>query len=487
MKLSIPLLATALLLGGQAVVLAETSKTLGQQLEEAIYVEQTLGELTKAKALYSRILEQNDENSTIAAEALMRLAQCEQKLGDKEVAEEHLQRLRSQYPDYVAKNPSVQRAFGISSFSTDLLQGVPWQAGETLSYLEYGNGESIGKYITQRKTREPADKNQVATWKTELVMFTPGIRHQEYWQVTSDEATNHLLEGRQQVVHHKGRRFFGDSDKIQIKDLDQGTEYSFPKKANQYDQGMLSDLLRRLPYTDNFQTTVSFLQGIEARLNVVAMNESTTVPAGKFDCVHVKVDFLANGAPALFAEAWVSNDANRYLVQFIQGDVIQKLANTQAQLDLSGQVIDDPKGFSVTLPPNWLYFHGDPKKPETKWTQLVPFNAHKATGEYFIYDRPDFDWDSLDLEAEVKVINDWDNSWLTSYKFLPDSISRFEFNGISALSFQAAIRFYDQPMIDYKVLLAHKPKMVIFVFRVRTEDFDNMKPVFDQIVRSIDY
>ncbi len=486
MKLSETLLAAVLLFGGQAV-LAETSNTLGQQLEEAIYTEQTLGELTKAKALYSRIIEQDDDNSTIAAQALMRLAQCEQKLGNQAAAEEHLQRLRNQYPDYVTNNPSVQLAFGISSFSADLLQDVPWQVDETLSYLEYGNGESISKYLTQKKTRIPANNNQVAAWKTEVSMFTPLIRHQEYWQVVSDEATNHLIEGGQRVVHHKGRRFYGDSNKIQIKDLDQGTEYSFPKSENQYDQGMVPDLLRRLPYTHNFQTTVSLLQGIEARLKVVSMSESITVPAGEYDTVHLKVDFLANGAPALFAEAWVSNDANRYLVQYTQGDVTQKLASTHAQLGLNGQVIDDPKGFRVTLPPNWSYFHGDPKKPENKWTQLVPFDAYKATAEYSMYDRPDFDWDTFDLEAEVKLINDWDHSWLTSYEFLPDSVSQFEFNGISALSFTADIVFYEQPMVDYKILLARKPKMVIFIFRTRTEDFETMKPVFDQIVRSIQY
>jgi tetratricopeptide (TPR) repeat protein len=68
-------------------------------LEEGMYAEQTEGDLDKAMAIYNEIIEQHQDEQTVAARATYQLGMCYLKKGDKAKAAECFRKVVSNYPN----------------------------------------------------------------------------------------------------------------------------------------------------------------------------------------------------------------------------------------------------------------------------------------------------------------------------------------------------------------------------------------------------
>lgn len=68
-------------------------------LQEALYVEETEGNLEKAIGLYEQVLEQAAETERLAARAAYQIGQCYLKKGDEAKAAEYFQKVVREYPD----------------------------------------------------------------------------------------------------------------------------------------------------------------------------------------------------------------------------------------------------------------------------------------------------------------------------------------------------------------------------------------------------
>lgn len=489
MKYSWIPLATTLLLSSAAFA-NDTKPTLSQQLEQAIYAEQTLGELDKAAALYEAIVQQELSNKSITAEALARLIECQKKQGKLEDARANFQKIKAEYAEQSQWVKAAEATLGLSTFAEEDLLPVPWVDGEALAYHKIAFGLNLHSHLFQvkRKVSEYSTKADKA-WSTELSISNINQQSLDYWKSIVDEKTNHLLFSTAKTLHHEGREFVTSHNSLTIKDLDQKTEFNIPKAKNEYNQGVMNDLLRRLPLAIDYQTTLPLDQNIQANIKVITENEKVDVPAGQFNTYRLRIDYLVNGAPAAFAEVWISNDENRYLVKLTQGDLRDELAEILTQDIKSPRIHNDSKGFSITLPPAWYPIYGSLTFTENHATQLIPIKAFETGANVNTIKIPEVDWTNWDknMNTAVEHLKTWDYSWFKAYKHRQDSVEHFVIGGLPAIRFKADVVFNKFPMTYYRIAVAHKPNFVLFTFLTKSEDFEERKATYDAIANSLTF
>ncbi|MBL7215118.1 MAG: tetratricopeptide repeat protein [Phycisphaerae bacterium] len=102
---------------------AETEKSPAILLQEAIYQEETAGDLDKAIELYGQVLEQAADVERLAARATYQLGLCHLKKGDNEFAAQYFQKAISNYPKQtsVVKKAQTQLDKIVSTVSEGIL------------------------------------------------------------------------------------------------------------------------------------------------------------------------------------------------------------------------------------------------------------------------------------------------------------------------------------------------------------------------------
>jgi hypothetical protein len=90
--------ALAILLAA-AVFAAQRDAAAEEQLEAAIYREMVTGDLTGAMGQYEALVSQGGSGRKVAARALLQLAQCREKLGQRREAYDAYKRVTSEYAD----------------------------------------------------------------------------------------------------------------------------------------------------------------------------------------------------------------------------------------------------------------------------------------------------------------------------------------------------------------------------------------------------
>ncbi len=105
-----------------AVCLAGEAKSPAVMLQEAIYAEETEGDLDKAIEIYSQILEQYKEVKRVAARATYQLGMCSLKKGDNKKAGEYFQQVVDYYPEQTSVVQKAQQQIekmGITTANQD--------------------------------------------------------------------------------------------------------------------------------------------------------------------------------------------------------------------------------------------------------------------------------------------------------------------------------------------------------------------------------
>lgn len=452
------------------------------QLEEAIYTEQVLGDAKAAQLRYQSLIEEAADIENIAGEATARLIQNLVNAGELHSAQQQLTTFATKYPGQTKWLAFAQEALGFMVFSPEDLMPVPWRDGEQLYYQR----KNLGRHVIFHNIQTKQSGNVADAWQTESMFYYTDSSHRDLWQVLVEADTNMLIEARNKMMHAKGREVTAYQDKISIKDLEQNTTFSIPKTKNQYDQGLLIDVLRRLPYTQGYKTTISLLQDIDANITTLAAGQSVTVPAGDFQCYLIEVELTTNSDTIIKAKAWISDDRHRYLVRYEVGDITDELQNVSL-LPSETRRHEDAKGINLDLPDNWSVFYKNSYEPTKEPTFLQPMRVDLMAAEYNVYHRHDVDWENATMDDAVSELNSWDYSWLKSYTFNPESVEHLTVNGQPAVRFQADVVFKTEPLVYYRVAIAKAPRVAVLSFFSHKDSFDVNKTIFDQIAGSVTF
>ena len=154
----------AVLLGLGVLAIAETAKSPAVLLQEALYQEQTEGNLDKAIELYQQVIEQAADVERVAARATYQLALCYLKKGDTQKAAEHFQTVANFYSNQsaLAQKASAE----LKKIKPPQTQGIESQI---IFYLQQQN---IKAY---RKAKDAGVKlNSIAWYVDDRGMKTQG-------------------------------------------------------------------------------------------------------------------------------------------------------------------------------------------------------------------------------------------------------------------------------------------------------------------------
>lgn len=151
------LFLAAVLLGVGVRASTSSAETTAELLEKALYAEQTRGDLEEATRYYRQIIEQEQAQRPLVAQALHRLGLCERKRGNLAAAEAAFRRLTEQYAD--------QRALAAQA-ETELarLAGRPdtQRANEILTAVEQAEQASASLWTAvEQQDREAAEAAMV--------------------------------------------------------------------------------------------------------------------------------------------------------------------------------------------------------------------------------------------------------------------------------------------------------------------------------------
>jgi hypothetical protein len=312
-------------------------------LEQGIYSEETKGDLDSAMQLYQQVVSEAKTGQALAAQAQYRLGVCLYKKKNFTDATAAFEKLVKDYPE---QKELVTRANEYLVGAVALLP-APWVDGEELRLdVILPSGFVIG---TARYTADADELAGRKIWRLSSYLYA-GIQQFSRVEVEADSFKpihcfwKHTLIGDADTVYTPGKAELKLQGKDEIKTVE--------LEGVLYDNEEVLALMRRLPLTTNYTTTLRVFSGlgggavIPIKLDVTAL-ETVTVSAGTFECFKVELSVKQT--------FWYSADEHRYLVKFEGGGVSAELAKVRQGKPTERASYQDSL-VSVTAPTDWLFF-----------------------------------------------------------------------------------------------------------------------------------
>ncbi len=448
-------------------------------LEEAIYAEETMGDLNEAISIYQQIVDNADANRATAAQALFRLGICHQKGGNTAEAQAAFSKLARLYPEQENLISSIPPL----SSEELLLEPAPWVDGEVLQ-LSLGTAGTSG-IGTQILSIESVQSEGVPGWKFRSIQSASTIgvyatvwMNSEYLPISSRQRSQMMGVDRQTNY---------ETDHVDISTL-QGEKRSskqIPLNRIVYDEEQVALLLRCLPLRDGYKTTIPIFDSESASIReleiAVVARETIAVPAGNFDCF--KVVWTMGSAEAA---CWISRDHPFYPVKIDLAGLIDMELKAIARLDKSAPTHyqDSEHGVSLSLPPGWMVTSS--KLGSSKMTGLIDpegeANSILAMGTTPL--------DADPRESLSKTTDELISMYQSQYKgfeIRPGSRETTEISGTTAFRFIADHKALigGQDSVVYMFVFATSDKICQLQFTTEQDNFDRMQPVFESIAYSI--
>lgn len=284
-------------------VTAAHAADLPKLLEQAIYSEDSKGDLDSAMQLYQQIVTDGNASQAVAAQAQFRLAMCYDKKKDYPGATAAFEKLIHDFP---AQKEYVSLAQEYLSAGLPL-QPAPWTEGEEMVIqLKAITGARIGLMKCSVASGQVEGQK---TWNFRTDVFTGA--HQITTAVVDANSLKPLRAevNAGKLAHFTVKYGTGSADVAQ---LGQSGSKRVEITSPVYDNEEFIHLVRRLPLTANYKGSVRLLAAmaggtiIPLDLQVVGQ-EKVTTPAGTFDTFKI--------SSSIGQTYWYSSDAHHYLVK----------------------------------------------------------------------------------------------------------------------------------------------------------------------------
>ena len=363
--------ALALLLPAAAADEATTSELL----EEAVFQEETVGDLDAAIEIYQRIADHARARRPLTARALYRLYRCLDRKGEDLQATLVLGRLRNEYPDYeeilAGETEDLPRSL--------LLEPAPWPEDEVqVLVVRLAAGTELGPLITSAH-RSVVDGDEV--WRLGVRRFYGSPENQG--NTVIEARRSDFTPVRTRFFRHQIGRFEVDylPGEVVFHTLgEEGGRRDRTLKVGRpvYDSEMLFHLLRRLPLEVGYKTAVPVISILGEMVDLtveVTSREEVEVAAGTFECFRLEMPLAAQ-------THYISTGPRRELVQIEAPGLTVQLAETFEQRpDEPFTYRDSELGYAVTVPGRWhVYRFGCPGSNQRVSIQLLDPDADMRLG-----------------------------------------------------------------------------------------------------------
>ena len=469
---------SALLLLAALTLLPHTARaqTAAELIEKGIYTEETRGDLDAAIKLYQQALDEAKSNEAFAAQALLRLALCHQKLNHTAEAASLLERLTREYPD---QHELISRA-------REFLPGklplgpVPWQDREAMIlHFRFPAGTKIG--MTAYYAYESQHQNQPA-WVVGQRTF---VGHHSASAVFADPLSFTPIRStwKHTLIGNASAQFTQAGAKVNMTD-DSVREIDFDG-ATVFDNEQAVHLLRLLPLKVGYEANITIISTLGGGTLVpiaakVTRAEKLEVPAGTFNALKVELHPVNQSF-------WFSDDENRYLLRMDAGGVLGDLAEVRhlqpGQLNLYR---DDELAFSFNVPADWFTFKGPPTDEQERVRVAILDANADAHCMLMAYPRSS-------LKPAVQSLKAWAEDraahgakQVSDFKIRSDSWADTTVSGYPAISFIADYTEGEkkEPKAHYCLVVMTREVAANFFMMADADKFPEVKAQFDQVINS---
>ena len=189
-----------------------SNKTIISKLHEAIYAEETEGDLDRAIELYQQVIDQAGEVERIAAKAAYKLGMCYLKKDDKESAAKYFQSVVEKYPSQLAYiNQAKQQLEKIEPVENEL----PLFAQVPSDILEYISGQ-YAVLTAESKIKNLKFNNHIYYVSPELKLFWGGYGY--YQQPANSSTPKRIRVGGTTYPDQSFYDVIGNKMEIEIED-----------------------------------------------------------------------------------------------------------------------------------------------------------------------------------------------------------------------------------------------------------------------------
>jgi hypothetical protein len=467
------------------VNLVPGAPSAAELLEEAVYLEESVGDLEGALAIYDRIIEKSEAERRYVAQALLRKGGCHRSRGEEELALGTFRKLVEEYPDqpdlvarareHLPAPPVAAEPEGPEP-GTALLP-APWEDGELLRYTLSAPNHGVVGDMTFSMTSMTVKGR--AAWRIENRFLAPGA---EIGKLSWVEAEAETLRPIRALLRHSQLgtariEYFGDERRMMLNRPGEDPEPLDHKIAGEvFENEQALQILRRLPLEPGFEHTLVFAGRpgtIASALIRVRGRESITVPAGTFDCFRLTVSL-----PPHEETHWISADEHRYPVRVDNPQAVIELREITRLHRGPRTLKSERAGFELTVPEGWDAFEsafsfGFPElvfqlfTPEMRAGVLLCVAGLDAAPSAAGLARKD---------AEIY------RSRRESYALREASWTEREVAGHEAVSFVADLEMGTVAYAEYRVYVKGPSRYYWFVFRDRKEHLEERLGEFEGIV-----
>jgi tetratricopeptide (TPR) repeat protein len=450
-------------------------------LEQAIYAEETLGDLNQAIGIYQQIVADADAGRPTAAQALFRLGMCYQKSGHNESAQAAFSRLKRLYPE------QKELIAGIPAFPSEApsLGPAPWVDGEILQFTMKTKGSAAGIGATQVFSMESLVEEGNTGWRFRSIQAMPGT---SMFSIISTDSGYAPIE-RRNGIRRQGmeNHLIYAGDHVEVSTVRGGTEKTtrYPLARDAFDEEQLYMLLRCLPLGEGFQTTLPFLKQSDGSIYDLEVRvtgrEKVTVPAGVFDCF-----VIMTKTAAVEQTCWISSDSPFYIVKMNATNAVDLELSSISRIEKSSPVVYESSepGISLSAPPGWIISASD--MMTAKLVNIIDpegkSECYLATGQNTGNDDP--------REALPQLVDQMIKMYQSQYKdyeVRPGSRENTTISGTMVTRFIADHKTLigGQDSVQYVFYFATADGIGQLYFQTDRGNFDRMQPVFDSIAYSV--
>ncbi len=472
---------------GAEVAAPAMAQSAADLLEQGIYTEQTVGDLSAAIEIYSRVVEDAEGNRPHIAQAQFRLGMCYLKKGDDAEARTALDQLIRNFPEQ--EQLVAQAREQLAGLQPALaLEPAPWQDGEWLKYhIKLPTGKVMG---TLQLMAWSTAVDGVDAWQLELRRFI--IIDSDNYGVSRVLVDRDSQRPIRSTIRHG---ILGNADAVFGPD---GVEITGAAGAAHaaseqeiYDNEQVMHLIRGLPLTPGYGIHLRVVpiwtaQVIDVGLKVTKTT-SCRVPAGDFECYAIDLDLGQPGQDAnrQKQKIWVSTGPERYPVKLkAEGVVFELVEIGRAEPGMPVTVSAEGFDFSTTLPAGWQFYERRPPGRSNKvaFRLLDPDAAAISSLEV---DRcPRGRCPSLQETAEHELSGARER--IEAYELREASWTERSIDGRPAISFVGDYRRNDQPWIQYRLYTLTDDMRFELIFRAPADRFEQLRTVFDSVAESLE-
>ncbi len=338
------------------------AQTAAESLEQGVLLQTVQQDLDAAIKEYKNVLKTSAKSMRLAAEARYRLAECFLAKGNEKRAQEHLAKLKADFP---AENQWVAKAVKLAPLKTEFA-GMPWKDGRIYHLtVKMPGGKEVGEFVLAERRIHDAPEE---TWESIAIRGAGG---------RSLSQTRFTSKGYRSLGGRWYMQGVGDA-KIEFEGMERATIFDSEtgKQRSSFEFSEVMD--PSIPVFENealIQVVRTLNQEVGTKQKTIALSSlhdampipydleviehvDVTTPAGVFPCAKIKASYNQT--------YYISRDEKRDFVKMDIGQITLNLERIE-DWDLEGMIQYRAENFTFSYAVPGTMIQGQEEQKEDRY------------------------------------------------------------------------------------------------------------------------